>query len=127
MLYEVITDSNFYNYTESGMESLNKSFYYFHNISEKRKNTESTNYLHEAEYVSSDDVLTQEQHGELPFQKPFAMVDIIIDSALQSEYVISFKQKKCYWRYILMGEYLNELHKPSIVGEDVLFNRNNFV
>lgn len=118
----MLNDANFYNYTDSGIESLHNSHYYFHNIPEKREDTSKLKYLHHKEYVSKADVITQyTAHGD-SLSKPFAVVDILIHNELHSEQVISFLQRKSHWRYILMGDHFLELHKPGVIGDGAIFN-----
>lgn len=120
--YIILNDSNFYNYTDSGIESLHNSHYYFHNIPEKREDRSKLEYLHQEEYVTKADVITPYSDSGDIICKPFAVVDILIHHELQSKHVISFKQKKSHWRYILMGDHFLELHNPGVIGDGAIFN-----
>lgn len=119
--YVTLSESSFFNYTEIGKMDISTTFYHFHNMFE-RKDSFAPNLLHQEEFVSEADSISEEEHGEQYFRKPFALVDININNEILDEYVISFKEKQTYWRYILMSEHLKELHQPAILGEQAIFN-----
>jgi len=113
-----LTDANFFNYTDGGIENIPTSVYYFHNKNDQRV---QSNYLNQEEFVSSADVVSHESFGEISFTKPFAFIDITIHSDLQAEYMLSFKEKQTYWRYVLVSDHLKDLQQPAILGEEEVF------
>lgn len=108
----VLNDTLFYNYTADAPAQIDQSIYFFNN-------TLNTNgLLHANEFVSESDVQPVSYFKEQFFVKPFAKLTLAISSDLQNEYTIKFKARSTYWRYILMGNYLQELNSPAIIDAD---------
>lgn len=115
----MLTDSNFFNYTEGGMDSLADSVYYFHNAN---AGSEKTMKLHKDEFVSQADIYPSENLNGKIHSKPFAFVELRLDENLANEYTITFREKQTYWRYLLLSEHLKSLQNPAILGEQVVFS-----
>jgi hypothetical protein len=108
----VLTDSLFYNYTESNPTQIDQYIYLF---------TNSLNFagsLHAAQFVAENDIQPLSFFTEQFFVKPFAKLILALNSELQNEYTINFNAKSTYWRYILMSNYLQELNNPAIIDTD---------
>ena len=104
-----LTDSLFYNYTAGVPAQIDQSIYLFNNS----LNTAGS--LHANDFVSADDVQPLSFFTEQFFVKPFAKFILAINSGLQAQYTIKFNARSTYWRYILMGDYLQQLNKPAII------------
>lgn len=112
-----LTDSNFFNYTETGIETITETVFYFHNIGGDKNERSSTANLHEKDFVSKADVRSCEEIGERFFTKPFAVIDLCLLKDLSSQMYIYFREKQTYWRYILAGDYLQTLQKPAVISD----------
>ena len=120
--YVTLTDPNFFNYTDANMQHVAASVYYFHNNKATRPESFSANLLHQEEFISEADEVSYEDFGERSFTKPFALIDLNLNEALQAEYSLHFKEKKTYWRYVLVGDHLKDLQQPAILGEQEVFD-----
>ncbi|MDP4209279.1 MAG: hypothetical protein Q8928_10755 [Bacteroidota bacterium] len=119
--YLTLTDNNFFNYTDGGMDNLVDSIYYLHNINDNRTKPSLGSLLHLDEFVSKADIYSCKSFGETFSIKPFAIIDIHLNKELLTEYSLIFKEKQTYWRYVLVSEYLKNLQQPAILGEQEIF------
>lgn len=120
--YLTLTDPFFFNYTEIGKIDIASSFFYFTNITLTNLKASTPDVLHQQEFASENDIISDQDHNEEYFRNPFAVIDINISNKLLTEYKITFKEKQTYWRYILMSEHLRELHNPAILNEHIKFS-----
>lgn len=51
----------------------------------------------------------------LPAPKPFALLDMHIHEQLEEKYVLRFRARSTFWKYILVSDHLRQLNKPAIV------------
>jgi hypothetical protein len=107
-----LNDKEYYNYTEPAEGDINKTLYYFNNLSKDNTLKKS---LHTDKYVSSEDLYPLDKFDEKYFVKPFGILDLTLSAGLQDSYSITFKAKETYWRYIFVGESLQSLNNPAII------------
>lgn len=107
-----LNDPEFYNYTAVVERDITRTIYYFNNNSEKANTSKS---LHMEEYVSEKDVYQLDQFEDQYFVRPFAKLDMQLNLQLADTYSIKFKARESYWRYILLGEHLQNLSSPAVV------------
>jgi len=119
--YVTLKDSNFFNYTEGGMENLAGSVYAFRNNRANEDALVLADQLHREEFVSKEDVVLCKDLDEQFFSKPFALLDVYLTENLKTEYTITFKEKQTYWRYILVSDHLKCLKQPAILGDQETF------
>lgn len=103
-----LTDLNFFNYTVPFTGEVNKRMFHFTNASTRAE-------LHGGTDVSDEDLFTLDHFGEHYFVKPFARIDLQLNKKFREDYVVRFKAKETYWRYILMSDHLNDLDSPAIL------------
>jgi hypothetical protein len=120
--YLTLNDSNFFNYTDTEIENLAGSVYYFHNNRTDEAKPDAPNRLHSGDIVSKEDVFSCNDMDEKFLTKPFAIIDIYMTNNMKTEYSITFKEKHTYWRYILVSEYFRNLKQPAILGEHYVFD-----
>jgi hypothetical protein len=123
--YLTLNDNSFYNYTDGQIDNLTETVYYFHNLNENEESMFAANRLHHDEFVSQSDVSFLASLGEITNNKTFAVIDIRLKEELPVEYFIYFKEIQTYWRYVLVSDYLQNLHQPAILGEKEFFDGPN--
>lgn len=93
-----------------------------HNKNSARINTalptpaENTNNLHSGQYVAVKDFEENRLDTTLKKEKKFG--EIIIDCLenFKTNFYIRFRNKKSYWRYILISKYVKNLELPEILS-----------
>jgi hypothetical protein len=50
------------------------------------------------------------------FEKPFAILDLILQPGLEENYQIAFQPPSTWWNYILVSDHLKELNNPAIIN-----------
>ncbi len=113
-----LKDPHFYNYTANLPAQINNAIFYFNNSLKIPSASPNTNLLHNGEFVSEKDVYKLWYFKERFFNKPFAKLDLTLNSQLGTNYYINFKSKATYWRYIMMSDYLQQLNNPAIISTD---------
>lgn len=108
----------FYNYTANLSNDINQNIFYFSNIPQDPGNPLPHGMLHQEEIVSEKDIYPIDKFGGRAFPKSFGLLDIKIHEGTEESYVINFSAKATYWRYILVRDYLQELHDPAILDPE---------
>ncbi|HEX5555512.1 MAG TPA: hypothetical protein VFX43_19885 [Chitinophagaceae bacterium] len=110
---------SFYNYTAnlSGLTSgaISESVFYFSNVSREAAVTLPAGKLHQEDTVSGKDLYPAEAFPGRFFGKPFGLLDLQINREMKQTYAIHFSARATFWRYILVGEHLLELHQPAVL------------
>jgi hypothetical protein len=50
------------------------------------------------------------------FEKPFAILDLLLQPGLEGNYQIAFQPPSTWWNYILVSDHLKELNNPAIIN-----------
>jgi hypothetical protein len=50
------------------------------------------------------------------FEKPFAILDLLLQPGLEENYQIAFQPPSTWWNYILVSDHLKELSNPAIIN-----------
>ena len=50
------------------------------------------------------------------FEKPFAILDLLLQPGLEENYQIAFQPPSTWWNYILVSDHLKELNNPAIIN-----------
>lgn len=110
-------DPLFYNYTSLSTPDISNSIFLFNNVFGSKESR-----LHPGEYVELTDIISVKNIKENYFTKPFAIIEIYLEKVDTKEYVIRFKEKYTYWRYLLVSDHLKELNNPAVINDSVIFN-----
>lgn len=114
----ILNTPSFYNYTANLSDNIDQSIFYFSNMSQNSEIPLPNGILHQEEVVSEKDIYPIDKFGEQVFPKPFGLLDLKIQKGLEESYVINFSAKATFWRYILVSNYLQELHNPAILDTE---------
>jgi hypothetical protein len=112
-----LNDPLFFNYTAIEATDIGTSVFYFHNHDPVARSSS----LHASEYAGAEDIIPVKDLPQHFFNKPFALVEIQLNHLHTEEYLIRFKEKSTYWRYLLVSDHLRELHKPAVLNGSVVF------
>ncbi len=107
-----LRDSSFYNYTAGLPQQIDNSIYHFHNTLNSTSGS-----LHAADYVSEKDVVELSDSRHHFMKKPFGKISLLVNPGMSAEYQIAFEARQTYWRYILIGDYLQNLNSPAILDD----------
>ncbi|OKS86522.1 hypothetical protein [Mucilaginibacter polytrichastri] len=113
-----LKDTGFFNYTAAVPADVSTSVYYFSNFSDDKKRKIFAGTLHTQGFVSEKDIFPAGSFKGQLFIKPFGILDLKIDEALQTAYAVKFAARSSYWRYILASAYLTGLNNPAVIGHN---------
>jgi hypothetical protein len=112
-----LNDPLFFNYTAVEAADIGTSAFYFHNHDQAGRSSS----LHASEYAGAEDIVPAKDLPYQFFNKPFALIDIRLDLLDTEDYLIRFREKSTYWRYLLVSDHLRELDKPAVLNGSVVF------
>ncbi len=112
-----LNDPLFFNYTAVDAADIGTSVFYFHNHDPIQRSSS----LHASEYAGAADLVEAKELPQQFFTKPFGLIEIRLDHLQTEEYVIRFREKSTYWRYLLVSDHLRELHQPAVLNGSVVF------
>ncbi len=111
-----LSDPLFFNYTDVIGDIANSVFLFRNNT------TAGSLVLHASEYVGTEDLVKLEELGYPFFRKPFALIELHLNTMRAGEYAVQFREKSTYWRYLLVSDHLRELQRPAVLNGSVVFN-----
>lgn len=111
-----LKDTLFFNYTDVAATDIGTSVFFFRNDA-----TPGSASLHASDFAGSADVVPVKDLAYPFFNKPFAVIELQLNTMRAEEYVIRFREKSTYWRYLLVSDHLRELQKPAVLNGTVTF------